>query len=621
MKRATVPPVIALVFIFVACSAAIAQTNQGSLARDQSEQTKTIEFKKGGLTADSTQRKIQGNLDADELMDASLDVTMSPGETKEYKAIKIGTCNVLAAYCQEEIITKPYFMTYRLDNIEKVLSTLNVYVYFTLIASQNALSGEYTIEVVYTLFHYVGSWKNIDGVDTLTINLRIEGGTPNHRPSVANEISDTTVYLGQSNFSRDLEAPPAVFTDPDDDTLSYAATSSAWNVNASVSGTTLTVSARHLGSATITVTASDGRGGSASTDFNVQVETIVPAILKIDAEKDAYYTTLTGPNDGRLWIPSKAFVSDNGAQPGNDADLSANYYSAWDDTYLYIYEEVTDDIVNLTNGSNYWANDCIDVKIDPDPTMGSPNNVFCLALTCKDSGDVDASMWGGIADLVETVGGGWADTANSGNPTKADYARKSTDDGYVLELRIKWAWVATTDKGPIEPAVGNQYGFAILNHDNDATTRDGSIEWAAEMTDHVWDDCSNMGYIELLADHKIKYVPQNLRNPDNVHPHPEWYITAVSRQSAVVKDFALFQNYPNPFNPTTTIRFAIAKSRFVSLKVHDVLGRTVATLVAENIIPGTHEVSFDGTSLASGVYFYRLQAGDFVATKKLLLLK
>jgi hypothetical protein len=99
-------------------------------------------------------------------------------------------------------------------------------------------------------------------------------------------------------------------------------------------------------------------------------------------------------------------------------------------------------------------------------------------------------------------------------------------------------------------------------------------------------------------------------------------IVSVERiAGGIPESFMLAQNYPNPFNPTTTIRFAIAKSRFVSLKVHDVLGRSVATLVAENIIPGTYEVSFDATSLASGVYFYRLHAGDFVATKKLLLLK
>lgn len=87
--------------------------------------------------------------------------------------------------------------------------------------------------------------------------------------------------------------------------------------------------------------------------------------------------------------------------------------------------------------------------------------------------------------------------------------------------------------------------------------------------------------------------------------------------------FELSQNYPNPFNPTTTIRFSIPVGTYghTSLRVYDVLGREVRTLVNENLQAGSYETTFDGSGLASGVYFYRLQAGEFVSTKKLLLLK
>jgi photosystem II stability/assembly factor-like uncharacterized protein len=81
------------------------------------------------------------------------------------------------------------------------------------------------------------------------------------------------------------------------------------------------------------------------------------------------------------------------------------------------------------------------------------------------------------------------------------------------------------------------------------------------------------------------------------------------------------QNYPNPFNPATTIRFHIDHSSYVSLRVFDLLGREVATLVNEEIGPGTYEKLFDGTSLASGVYFCRLQVGTLGQTTKLLLLR
>ena len=85
--------------------------------------------------------------------------------------------------------------------------------------------------------------------------------------------------------------------------------------------------------------------------------------------------------------------------------------------------------------------------------------------------------------------------------------------------------------------------------------------------------------------------------------------------------FVLSQNYPNPFNPTTTIRFELPKSLHVSLKVYDILGQEVSVLVNENRSAGVYEMRFDGTNLASGVYFYRLTAGAFVETRKLLLLR
>jgi hypothetical protein len=85
--------------------------------------------------------------------------------------------------------------------------------------------------------------------------------------------------------------------------------------------------------------------------------------------------------------------------------------------------------------------------------------------------------------------------------------------------------------------------------------------------------------------------------------------------------FSLLQNYPNPFNPTTTIKFQIPELNFVTLKVFDVLGNEIATLVNEEKPMGIYEVEFDGKGLPSGIYFYQLQASNFVETKKMILLK
>ena len=111
----------------------------------------------------------------------------------------------------------------------------------------------------------------------------------------------------------------------------------------------------------------------------------------------------------------------------------------------------------------------------------------------------------------------------------------------------------------------------------------------------------------------------------------DYIITTVENYSEYPSEFSLLQNYPNPFNPTTNIGFKIADLGFVSLKVFDILGNEVATLVNEELTPGEYEVEFpakggsasggNAYSLPSGVYFYQLEAGNYLETKKMILIK
>ena len=97
--------------------------------------------------------------------------------------------------------------------------------------------------------------------------------------------------------------------------------------------------------------------------------------------------------------------------------------------------------------------------------------------------------------------------------------------------------------------------------------------------------------------------------------------TGIEQFSEIPEKFNLEQNYPNPFNPTTAINYQIIKNDFVSIKVYDVLGNEVATLVNEEKPAGSYIISFDASTLSSGTYFYKLQAGNFIQTKKMVLMK
>ncbi len=125
-------------------------------------------------------------------------------------------------------------------------------------------------------------------------------------------------------------------------------------------------------------------------------------------------------------------------------------------------------------------------------------------------------------------------------------------------------------------------------------------------------------------------------NPDGFTEHlwtfeaKAYYSTTTDvndKSKALPAQFELAQNYPNPFNPSTTIKYSIPRSteyfsvQQTTLKVYDILGREVATLVNKEQKPGNYEIKFNADDLGSGIYFYRLQSGGFTQSRKMILLK
>jgi hypothetical protein len=195
----------------------------------------------------------------------------------------------------------------------------------------------------------------------------------------------------------------------------------------------------------------------------------------MDAVKDPWYNDLAGPDQGFVVLPS-AVYNGNGA-PRDDKDLSSKIWTAWDDTYFYLYEEVKDDTVQITNVTN-WQNDVLELKFDPDPSKKATSGIKEVSMTSLDVADVDPAFQAGVANLTNST----ADTT--------DYARKKITGGYALELRLKWSDLVVSGRGPVVPAIGTVFGLGINNHDNDKSARQASVEWAAALDDAIWSNQS-----------------------------------------------------------------------------------------------------------------------------------
>lgn len=144
---------------------------------------------------------------------------------------------------------------------------------------------------------------------------------------------------------------------------------------------------------------------------------------------------------------------------------------------------------------------------------------------------------------------------------------------------------------------------------------------------NVVTDCFDVGFTSIF---EITKGDGLLMRRGNLYNFFDWSFTdtyskdevsSIISNTTLPQEFGLNYNYPNPFNPATKILYSLPELSFVTLRVYDVLGKEVTTLVNEEKPSGSYEVEFDGANLSSGVYYYRLKAGDFVETKKMILIK
>jgi hypothetical protein len=174
------------------------------------------------------------------------------------------------------------------------------------------------------------------------------------------------------------------------------------------------------------------------------------------------------------------------------------------------------------------------------------------------------------------------------------------------------------------------YADSVLVGEGSLKSKQQVIDFTEFFVDfeYTTSDTPDIAVIEFTIDSSL--------NDNRIHEGSMWIVdylrfdtlSAIDNELEVLPDnFYLYQNYPNPFNPTTKIKFTIpvtlsqVEESLVTIKVYDVIGNEITTLVNEEKVAGNYEVEFDGTGLSSGVYIYTLSTGNFLSTKKMILFK
>lgn len=291
------------------------------------------------------------------------------------------------------------------------------------------------------------------------------------------------------------------------------------------------------------------------------------------------------PEDGTGNVVTNTSIDGN-------ADLSVDAYVAMDAEYLYFAFDVEDDIFSNDHATSYLRDGC-DLFIGLYDWRGPSHISYEL-------GDEPDYHFRFVADsaMFDQFGG-----LSFAYPNDGNYAFvEKFPSGYAIEGRVSFAQIAAAsepDAALFTPVVGKRIKIDYSINDADATgEREGIMCYSQDNEDQSWRDVFRWTYT-WIGDQFVD-VDENGQIPLN---------------------YELSQNYPNPFNPSTIIKYSVVQKGNVSLKVYNLLGQEVATLVNKVHAPGAYEINFDASELATGMYIYQIQAGSFVTSKKMLLIK
>ena len=306
--------------------------------------------------------------------------------------------------------------------------------------------------------------------------------------------------------------------------------------------------------------------------------------------------------------PFRLFLSDNSGTPvpnsiiSSDTISSGEIYVAVDNEYLYIAGHINTNNIVFDAAQSSWLNTSTDVFLGLYNWHGAPHSSL-------QSGDQPDYHFRFAQDRVIVDNNGTDSLVVPGDNYFWGARFPDPLAGYNFEVKISWQDIAKKRNGGntgtdnvFAPQLGMRIPFDVeLNTCSPgASSRDGQLDYSAQAQGNSYQNVAVWAYT-WIGD--------------------QWNVSAVNNKSQTVNSYSLFQNYPNPFNPTTSIRYTLMKSGLVTLTVYDILGRRVSTLINRYETAGTHTINFDASRLASGVYFYRIEAGNFQSVKKMMLLK
>jgi hypothetical protein len=289
----------------------------------------------------------------------------------------------------------------------------------------------------------------------------------------------------------------------------------------------------------------------------------------------------------------------------NAADLTATIYVAMDADNLYVALDILDNSFNYDPGQvgSWWTQDAFEFFIGLWDQNGKP--IHSANPWNNRGAEPDYKLiflQDRYVNEYKNSSLGLGMTAEYTPGSENYYFEQFSGADWMLEAKIPFSAIAFGDDQVFTPVRGKRLMFDLVMHDYDGGTNRGNLTWSDKNRDTA-------------------YLYQN-----------EWTFTWIGdtthtataigdKTDVIVHEFSLKQNYPNPFNPTTTIAYSVASASHLSIEVFDLLGKKVATLMDGKQNPGVYEVTFDAHSLTSGVYFYKMQAGDFVQLRKMLVVK